>query len=296
MIYDRQRTALHAARPGAAILWAAALTLAVIVCPHPAALAVLCAGLPLLAWAAKVPRPVLLAAAFAIPFALIWVITNGLLVREGLTVVLRLGGVPPFGEIDVTAEALAQGGVLALRGMAALQIGLLASACVDPDRLLLGVRRIAPRAGLTGAVAMRLAPALADDGRRYADGLRCRADGGDLGGRERLLVMSATVGRAIDRADQVAAILELRGLRRSTPVAAPGARRAPWSRHDFALVTSALAVAALAVAGRLGGLVVFDPYPTFDAAPALPAVLWAAAILLVAGAPLLARRGTEPPR
>ncbi len=211
----------------------------------------LCVGTPLLAWAAQVPRPVLIATAFSIPFALIWVLTNGLLVRDGLTVVARLGELPPFGQVDITAEALAQGGVLALRGMATLQIGLLVSACIDPDRLLVGVRRIAPRAGLTGAVALRLAPALADDGRRYADGLRCRADGGDLGGRERLLVMSATVGRAIDRADQVAAILELRGLRDAGRGAA--APRTRWSRHDLALTASAALTFALSVGRRHHG-------------------------------------------
>ncbi len=294
MIYARRNTAVHAARPAAALLWAGALTLAVIVCPHPAALLVLCVGTPLLAWAAQVPRPVLIATAFSIPFALIWVLTNGLLVRDGLTVVARLGELPPFGQVDITAEALAQGGVLALRGMATLQIGLLVSACIDPDRLLVGVRRIAPRAGLTGAVALRLAPALADDGRRYADGLRCRADGGDLGGRERLLVMSATVGRAIDRADQVAAILELRGLRDAGRGAA--APRTRWSRHDLALTASAALTFALSVVAATTGLVRFETYPTFDAAAALPAAAWAVAILLIAGAPLLARKGTEPPR
>lgn len=294
MIYARRNTAVHAARPAAAVLWASALTLAVIVCPHPAALVVLCVGTPLLAWAAKVPRPVLIATAVSIPFALLWVVMNGLLVRDGLTVVARLGEVPPFGQIDITAEALAQGCVLALRGIATLQIGLLVSACLDPDRLLIGVRRIAPRAGLTGAVALRLAPALADDGRRYADGLRCRADGGDLGGRERLLVMSATVGRAIDRADQVAAILELRGMRDAGRGTVD--RRAPWSRHDLTLTLSALFVVALAVGAALSGLVRFETYPTFDAAAALPATGWAIAVLLVAGAPLLARKGTEPPR
>lgn len=294
MIYARRHTAVHAARPAAAVLWASALTLAVIVCPHPAALVVLCVGTPLLAWAAQVPRPVLIATAFSVPFALLWVVMNGLLVRDGLTVVARLGDVPPFGQIDITAEALAQGSVLALRGIATLQIGLLVSACLDPDRLLIGVRRIAPRAGLTGAVALRLAPALADDGRRYADGLRCRADGGDLGGRERLLVMSATVGRAIDRADQVAAILELRGLRHAGRASA--GRRAPWSRHDLTLTLSALIVVALSVGAALSGLVRFETYPTFETAAALPAAGWAVVVLLAAGAPLLARKGTEPPR
>lgn len=295
MIYSRQRTALHAARPASTVAWASALTAAAIVCAHPVALLVLAAGLPLIAWWARVPRPVLIGTSFALPFGLIWILTNGLLVREGLTVVARLGSWGVLGQVDVTLEALVAGSILVLRALVALQIGLLLSACVDPDRLLLGVRRIAPRAGLTGAVALRLAPALADDGRRYADGLRCRADGGNLGGRERMLVMSATVGRAIDRADQVAAVLELRGLRGSGRLA-PAAARRRASRHDLSVALSAALIFGLVAGGVLAGLLSARTYPELEFAAAAPAALWALAILVVAAAPLLARKGTEPPR
>lgn len=295
MIYARRSTALHAARPAVVIGWSGALTFAVVACPHPAALLMLVLGLVLIAAAAQVLRPVLLASAIAVPFAALWIVTNGLLVRDGLTVVARLGTLPGLGAIDVTAEALTQGAVLALRAVAALQIGLLASACIDPDRLLASVRRVAPRAGLTGAVAIRLAPALASDGRRYADGLRCRADGGRLSGQQRGLVLAATLGRAIDRSDQIAAVLELRGLGNGAAGRVRG-RHAPWSRHDTAVTASAVAVAVLASAGTAAGVVAFRAYPTIEAAPVLPALLWSLGLLLLAAAPLAARRGTEPRR
>lgn len=294
MIYSRQSTALHAAKPVATIAWAASLTLAVVVCSHPAALAVLAAGTVGLAVLAKVPRPVLLATLVAVPFGLIWVLTNALFVRDGLTVIARLGELPPFGQLDITLEAVVQGAILALRGTVALQLGILLSAVVDPDRLLVAVRRVAPRAGLTGAVAMRLAPALADDGHRYADGLRCRADGGHLAASDRVLVLSATVGRAIDRASTVASVLELRGM--SDARRLPAGRRAVRSRHDWAVALSALAVAAVALIGSSTGVVAFVAYPAIDAAPALPAMGWALAVLVLAALPLAARRGTEPPR
>lgn len=294
MIYSRQPTAIHAARPGITVLWAAALTLAVVACPHPAALLVLALGVPVVAGFARVSRPVLIATAFAIPFGVLWIVTNALLVRDGLTVILRLGELPPFGQIDVTLEAVVQGAILALRGTVALQIGLLLSAAVDPDRLLVSVRKVAPRTGLTGAIALRLAPALADDGRRYADGLRCRADGGSLGGRERLLVLSATVGRAIDRADTVAAMLELRGMRDAGRLAR--GRRTPWSRHDFSVFVSAVAVALITLTAVPAGVVRFSAYPELTGAAAAPAALWALAILIAAALPLASTRGTESSR
>ncbi len=297
MIYARRSTALHAARPAVTIAWAAALTFAVIACPHPAALAVLAVGVPAIAWRAQVPRPVLIASAIAVPFGLLWVLTNMLLVRDGLTVIARLGELPPLGQLDITLEATVLGATLALRALVALQAGILLSSVVDPDRLLVGLRRIAPRAGLTGALALRLAPALADAGRRYAEGLRQRADGGNLGGRERVLVLSATVGRAIDRAATVSSVLELRGMSGAGRVPRAAARtRRRWSRHDWSTAASALAILALTVAALAQDVVRFETYPQISSAAAGPAALWALAVVAVAAAPLLATRGTEPPR
>lgn len=296
MIYTRRATALHAARPAATVAWAGALTLAVIACPHPAGLLALSAAVVAIAFIARVPRPVLIATAIAIPFGLLWVVTNALLVRDGLTVLARLGQMPWLGHVDITLEAVVAGGVLALRGMAALQIGLLLSAVADPDRLLIGLRRAAPRAGLTGALTLRLAPALVDDGRRYADGLRCRADGGALDTRARVLVVSATTGRAIDRASNLASTLELRGIGGGAGKRSAFRSRTRASRHDWTVGTAALALIALTVAGMQAGTLGFATYPQIEAAPAVPAALWGLLVGLVAAAPLASRRGTEPPR
>lgn len=290
MIYRRRATALHAARPAAVLGWSLALVIAVIVCPQPYALLVLAALIPAVAAAAQVASPVLKATAIAVPLSLLWVLITGLLLRDGLTVVWRLGDWPLLGSVDITLEAIVQGCVLALRGLVVLQIGMLASAVADPDRLLHSMQRVTPRAGMTGALALRLAPALAADGRRYADGLRCRADDAHLDARGRGLVLSATVGRAIDRADQVASILELRGLRDSSRM-----RRLPepWSRHDVALIVSAFFVLVGAIAARAAGLFDVQFFPSIELSPALPAIAWAVATVAVATLPLAARKGIQ---
>ncbi len=45
----------------------------------------------------------------ALPLAVLVAVINALVVRDGLTVLARLGEVPPFGQIDITLEALVYG-------------------------------------------------------------------------------------------------------------------------------------------------------------------------------------------
>ena len=51
---------------------------------------------------ARVAGRVLTALAFALPFALVIALINPLVVRDGLTVIARLGTVPVLGQLDVT--------------------------------------------------------------------------------------------------------------------------------------------------------------------------------------------------
>src|SRR5207244_3070042 len=66
----------------------------------------------------------------------------------------------------------------------------------------------------------------------------------------------------LDRALDVAAALEVRGYgaaRRPPPA------RKPYSRHDLAFASSALALVALAIGARIAGLVKFTAYPSLHA-------------------------------
>ena len=62
------------------------------------------------------------------PFALLIALINPFVVREGLTVFARLGEVPPFGQVDLTLEALVYGALLGLRVVAVVL------ACAPADR------------------------------------------------------------------------------------------------------------------------------------------------------------------
>jgi ABC-type multidrug transport system fused ATPase/permease subunit len=142
--------------------------------------------------------------------------------------------VPPFGQVDLTVEALVYGLLLGARVVAVVFACALLTAAVDPDEVLRLSRRVSFRSALTAALAVRLVPVLARDGRRLAQAAHCRAKPAG-----RPAVLRAVATSALDRAVDVAATLEVRGY--ASP--APGRGRArgggpPWSRHDLAFAAS----------------------------------------------------------
>ena len=158
--------------------------------------------------------------------------------------------------------------------------------CVDPDELLRAFRRVSFRSTLTAALATRLVPVLMRDARRMADAHACRPRPGP-----RIAVLRAVATNALDRAVDVAATLEVRGYG-----AARGGRRerTPWSRHDLAFAASAGALVVLVVAARAAGVASFEAYPALRAPVGTGELLLAGALIVVALAPFLDRRGIEP--
>jgi len=194
------------------------------------------------------------------------------------------------------------GAVIALKVTLLMLITTLASLTVDPDELLRGFRRFSFRSALTASLATRMIPVLGADAQRLAEAQRTRPEDPARGVRGRVALLSAIVGGSLERAMEVAATLELRGFAvaaegrsrsgRSLRRSDPGMRR-PWSRHDLAFLCSALAVLALALAGRLSGAASFDAYPLvkmqIDAGTFALCAAIAAAVLL----PFADRRGID---
>ena len=284
MIYRRRASPLHAARGAVGALWVRAVAAVALAVAHPLVLAVLLAAVVAAAALAGVLAPVARVTAWGVPFALVVALINPLVYHEGLTVIARLGTVPVLGQIDVTLEATAFGGVLALRALILIAAFALYSTAVDPDDLLHALRRLSFRGALSAALATRMVPVLARDAQRMAEAQRC------LPGAPapRLALVRAVSAGALDRAVDVAATLELRGY--------GGGRRAPrrprpWSRHDLAFAASALAIVVLLVLGELSGAWAFDWNPRLHSAPLAEVLPLAIALAAVALAPFADRRG-----
>jgi energy-coupling factor transport system permease protein len=284
MSYRRRASPLHAARAGAGCAYCFALALAALVLSHPLALAALALAALGAGVAAGVGRELRRAALFALPLALAVALINALVTRDGLTVILRLGDLPVLGHTDVTLEATAYGGILGLRALVLILCGALYTAAVDPDEVLKLLRRVSFRSALTATLATRMVPMLARDAHRLADAQRCRPGAS----ASRLALMRAASAGALDRALDVAAALETRGYGAArTP---PRARR-PYSRHDLAFAAAAVALVALAVGARIGGVAKFVAYPSLRAPLGAEQIVLAIALLAIALLPFADRRG-----
>jgi energy-coupling factor transport system permease protein len=288
LIYARRASPLHATRAAVASAWCVVLAGVALSFEHPLVLAVLLAALIVAAAGARVAGRVLLALVVALPFAVAIALINPFVVRDGLTVIARLGAVPVLGQLDVTAEATAYGGVLALRALIVIGCFALHSAAVDPDDLLRAFRRVSFRSALTAALATRMVPVLARDARRLHDAQRCLA--GDPAPRR--AVVRAVAAGALDRAVDVAATLEVRGYGAARQAPRGGGR--PWSRHDLGFAASAIALALIGTFAYARDWEAFEAYPSFSAP--VDAGLLALAALLALGVllPFADRRGIGP--
>ncbi|HEX6027107.1 MAG TPA: energy-coupling factor transporter transmembrane component T [Solirubrobacter sp.] len=275
---------LHATRASVGAAWCLALAAVPLCAEHPAVLlAVLCVE-ALAALAAGLRRELRLTVKWGVPFALAVVAINALVTRDGATVLVRGPSLPWPGQIDITLEALAYGGVLGLRILAIFGTAVFLTAAVDADELLRALRRVSLRSGVTAALAMRLFGVLRRDAHRLADAQRC-LPGGSV---SRLAILRAVTAGALDRATDVAATLEVRGF--GTGARPPRMYR-PWSRHDYAFAASALALLAIAAGVLAGAWGTFDAYPRFSAPLDAPTLLAIAAVFACALLPFADRRG-----
>jgi energy-coupling factor transport system permease protein len=311
--YRRLASPLHATRAWVGALWIVSLTEAALILYHPLVLLALLLGVLGAGWGASVGARLSRSLRTALIVAAPIVLVNVLVSRQGLTVFARLGDLGPFGQGNLTLEALAYGGVIALKVALLILVTSLAGLAVDPDELLRIFRRFSFRSALTATLATRMLPVLAADSQRLAEAQRTRPGGAPGGARGRVALISAVVGGSLDRAMDVAATLEVRGFAGPPPARGSAARRLrpsrlgsraraartraprrPFSRHDLAFAASAVAVLALATAGRLAGIASFDAYPRIEMALDPGTLVLCAALLAAVLLPFCDRRGIDP--
>ncbi len=291
---------LQAASPGAAVTYLGALVAVAFLYSNPLVLVAVGVAAALAGYTAGAGGAVRVALRMGLTLALLIVVVNALVVDRGETVLIRLGEVPLLGRVDVTAEAIVEGTILGLRAGVAMIAFAVYSACVDPDRVLRGLRPIAGRSALTAALISRLVPVAVADAARLQDAGRLRGPAAAPVGRTALLrrLMAGSLDRAVD----VAATLELRGYaleppRRRHPLLE--ALSPPWgtqpfikrSRYDRRFYFVGAAVLTAAIAGMALGADDFHAYPTIAVSLGSGTVALSALIVLSGMAPR--RRGAR---
>lgn len=300
LFYRRLASPLHATRASVGAAWTAALIVVALACESPFVLAALVCAIVGAGAAAGVGRQVVRSLRMAAIVALPIVVVNVLVARDGLTVFLRLGDLGPFGQGDLTVEALVYGLVIAMKVSLLMLATTLGSLTVDPDELLRGVRRLSFRSALTASLATRMIPVLAGDARRLAEAqrtrgehtfARAREEGRFTRARAQVTLVSAILSSSLDRALDVAATLELRGFAEARRAQR---RTIPWSRHDLAFAISAVLIATLAIGARAAGIGAFDAYPEIKAAGTTETLALGIVLALAILAPFADRKGIRP--
>ncbi len=284
LAYAPGRSPLHRAPVAASLGFLGALALVACVYSNPLVLAADGIAVAIAGYSAGAGRAVRASLRFAVPLMVTMILINVLVTHRGSTVLLRGWEVPVLGRTDVTLESLVAGATIGMRVVVVVLAFAVYSACVDPDRVLRSVRRVARRSALTAALVLRLVPVAAADLARMREAAELRGPGAEPVGRGALArrLFEGSLDRAID----VAATLELRGHslgRRARPRRERAAPSGP-------LIAAAIAIAGLSVAGLLAGAGGFRDYPrvVIDTDPATLALC--ALLPLLAWSPFASRR------
>jgi energy-coupling factor transport system permease protein len=292
--YSPRPGPLQAASPGAAVAYLGALAAVAFLYSSPVVLVAVLVATALAGWLAGAGRAVRSALKLGLLVAMPIVVVNALVVSRGETVWARLGEWPLFGQVNVTAEAIADGCVFGLRAVVVMIAFAVYSACVDPDRVLRALRPIAGRSALTATLISRLVPVAAADASRLRDAGRLRGPAAAPLGRSALV--RRLLAGSLDRAVDVAATLELRGYGLDAPWAdcagCPDCRRSRFDTRFYAIGTVVLSAA---IGGKLLGADAFSAYPTVDVGVA-SSTLFLSGLVALAGLGPIARRRRPAPR
>jgi energy-coupling factor transport system permease protein len=285
LAYVPRSTPLGDAGALAATAYLGAFAVVALAYSNPIVLAGAGAGVVVAGAVAGAGRALRASARWGLTLGIFIVAVNGLVSQRGETVLVHGLWLPLLGDTDVSAEALAEGGVLALRIAVVLMAFAVHSACVDPDRVMRLLRPVARRSALTATLVARLVPLAAADYARVGEGAVLRGPAAAPVGRAALA--RRLVAGSLDRAVDVAATLELRGYALGAPRSARGGHR---SRHDTRFLAAAGAIAGMAIAARLAGAGGFDAYPGVDLDAGAPTLILSAAIPALAALPFLRAR------
>jgi energy-coupling factor transport system permease protein len=282
--YLPRRTPLHDAGAAAASVYLGSFAVVAFVNSSPIVLAGAGAGVAVAGFGAQAGKALGASLRWGATLGIFIVAVNGLVVQRGDTILVHGLWLPLIGHTDPSAEALAEGGVLALRIVVVLMAFAVHTACVDPDRTLRLLRPVARRSALTATLVARLVPLAVADHVRLGEAAALRGPAAAPVGRAALA--RRLVAGSLDRAVDVAATLELRGYARGAPGSARGGRR---SRRDERFWAAGLVIAGLGIAARVAGVGAFDAYPSVTVESGWPALLLAACIPLAAALPLVRR-------
>jgi len=276
LAYSPRPGPLRDASAVSACLYFGSIAAVALATTNPLILAGAAAAVVVAGTCARAGRALAASARYGLFLAAAFVAVNAIASQRGETILVRGWDLPVIGQVDISAEALVEGGVLAARVVVVLMAFSVLSASVDPDRLLRMLRPLARRSALTATLIARLVPLAARDHARVREAAQLRGPAAAPVGS--VAVLRRLLAGALDRSADVAATLELRGYSAGPPRRAAQPRP---GRRSWRFAAAGLAILGVGVGALAGGAAGFDSYPTvsmeagagtFAAALTLPAL------------------------
>ena len=264
----------------AASVYLGSLAVAAFVYSNPLVLAALAAATVVAGLLCGAGRALATSARWAAILGVFIIAVNAIASQRGDTVLVRGWELPVLGQLDVSGEALIEGGLLALRIGVVLGVFAIHSACVDPDRIMRLLRPVARHSAMTASLVTRLVPLAAADHARLREAAALRGPGAAAVGRA--AIVRRLVAGSLDRAVDVAAALELRGYAHGAPRRS-GSQRG--SRHDWRFAAAGIAIVVVAASARIAGVGDFNAYPTTELDARIPTLVLALALPVLAALP-----------
>lgn len=290
LAFSPRPTALGRAGAGPAALHLLSFAAIAFITSNPFVLAGCAAAVAIAGVAAGARRALGLTMRWGVALAVFVVAVNAFASQRGVTILVRGPEVPVLGTVDVSAEALAEGGVLAARILIAIAAFAILTAAVDPDRILRMIRPVARRSALTATLISRMVPLAVADRARLTEGASLRGPGAAPVGRR--LVAERLVAGSLERATDAAATLELRGYGASAP--RTRAARSPRAPGDRAFALAGLAALGGTTAMLLAGHAQWTAYPAVALDAGIPTLALALSLPLAALAPPAVDRLRRP--
>jgi len=229
--------------------------LAAIAAWSPLWLAAATAGAALLLAAAPPPRR--LYAVTAIGSGLVVFAINPFVSVQGLTLLWQ-GPHIPILDTQITLEEVVYGAGAGMRVAASALAVAAFVRLADPDLLLRGFARVAPRSAMIAALATRMLPALERDAAGIVTAARTRAARMSAP-RTAAGLLGPLLGSSLERSLAVAEAMEARGYGAAERTRAP--ERA-MTRREWALAAVGTCALALVTVGLLSGATDFRYYDT----------------------------------
>lgn len=280
LAYIPRRGTLQSASVGPVALYLGAYLVIAFLSSDPVVLLAATLGAAIAGYGCLADRAVKFSLRLGATLAIAMAVINAIVTDRGATVLARLGEWPLLGRVDITLESIAAGGIIGLRVMGTMVVIGVYSACVDPDRILRSLHRVARRSALTATLVSRLVPLAAADQGRLSEAATQRGPAATPVGRAAMA--HRLLAGSLDRAVDVAATLELRGYGLGTRSRMPRHRRVAG---EIPLLVCGLLSLVLLIAAGLGGVAAFDAYPRIEMDTGAATLGLAAAIVAFAWLP-----------